>query len=359
MAYARKQIGNGVWLVAAVALFAATLVACDSPEPEITVTGTHPTLAIGTTHTCGLRENGQAVCWGSRPWDKLYTPSDSFVAISAGHDYTCGLRDDGIAMCWRNYEDGRASPLRDEGFLERYRDKYGSIDDGRASPLKDERLAAISVGYWHGCGLRADDTAVCWEDEAISPGGKFITISAGWSHTCGLREDGAAVCWGGNEYGRASPPRDERLAAISVGYWHGCGLRADGTAVCWGDNEYGQINPLGVASDVRAQSHRSWWRWWDNEYGEVSPAVGKFTAISAGAWHTCGLREDGVAVCWGANSSGRVNAPVGYSFLLVSAGERHSCGLIQDGTAVCWGANSFDRAFPAGPGGTYLIPGNP
>ena len=365
MAYDRKQIGNGVWLLAIIALLAATLSACGSPEPEIietimvTPTMVAPTLDVGIDHTCGLRANGQAVCWGSKPWDKLDTPSDSFVAISAGGNYTCGLRDDGIAVCWRNNEDGRASPLRDEGFLARYRDKYGSNEDSRASPLRDERLTAISVGDWHGCGLRADGAAVCWEDEASPPGGKFTSISAGWSHTCGLREDGAAVCWGDNEDGRASPPRDERFTAISAGYRHTCGLRDDGTAVCWGDNAYGQITPFNTASDVRTRTRtwRSWWIWGDNEYGEISPAVGKFTAISAGAWHTCGLREDGVAVCWGGNSYGRIYAPESYIFLSVSAGAWHSCGLIQDGTAVCWGAGSSSRAFPAGPGGAYLIPG--
>ena len=37
-----------------------------------------------------------------------------------------------------------------------------------------------------------------------------------------------------------------------------------------------------------------------------------FQSISAGASHTCGLRTDGVAVCWGSNHWGSVDAAVGY-----------------------------------------------
>ena len=63
-------------------------------------------------------------------------------------------------------------------------------------------LAAVSAGYWHSCGMRTDNTAVCWgyneESRADAPSGTFITVSAGYSHSCGIRTDNTAVCWGDN-----------------------------------------------------------------------------------------------------------------------------------------------------------------
>ena len=38
-----------------------------------------------------------------------------------------------------------------------------------------------------------------------------------------------------------------------------------------------------------------------------------FTAIAAGDWHSCGIRPDNTAVCWGNNSYGQSEAPAGVS----------------------------------------------
>ena len=38
-------------------------------------------------------------------------------------------------------------------------------------------------------------------------------------------------------------------------------------------------------------------------------AGGTFAAISAGNWHSCGIRTDHTVVCWGADNYGRTDAP--------------------------------------------------
>ena len=62
----------------------------------------------------------------------------------------------------------------------------------------------------------------------------------------------------------------------------------------------------------------------------------RFESVSAGYDHSCGVRDDGTAVCWGNNDRGQADAPGGV-FGSVSAGGGHSCGVREDGTAVCWG----------------------
>ena len=75
--------------------------------------------------------------------------------------------------------------------------------------------------------------------------------------------------------------------------------------------------------------------WGDNTDGQTDAPEGKFSTVSAGDAHSCGIRSDRTVVCWGQNSDGRAEAPDG-KFSSVSAGERHSCGIRTDGTVACW-----------------------
>ena len=87
--------------------------------------------------------------------------------------------------------------------------------------------------------------------------------------------------------------------------------------------------------------------WGANDEGQASPPRDvRFTAISAGYGLTCGLREDGSAVCWGNNERGRASPPRDERFTAISVGGDYSCGLREDGAAVCWGANDEGQASP-------------
>jgi alpha-tubulin suppressor-like RCC1 family protein len=85
----------------------------------------------------------------------------------------------------------------------------------------------------------------------------------------------------------------------------------------------------------------------------------KFTQVSAGASHTCGLGGDGQGYCWGYNNYGQLgngynglgansNVPVlvsqgarnpGVIFSSISAGGNHTCAIGSDGEGYCWGYN--------------------
>ena len=85
--------------------------------------------------------------------------------------------------------------------------------------------------------------------------------------------------------------------------------------------------------------------WGDDEYGQASPPEdANFIAISSGGTYTCGLREDGEAVCWGElDEYGQASPPEGTSsFIDIStvSGD-YTCGLREDVSAVCWGAHPF------------------
>jgi len=61
-----------------------------------------------------------------------------------------------------------------------------------------------------------------------------------------------------------------------------------------------------------------------------------FTALEAGMFHTCGVRNDDTLTCWGDNAYGQ-NAVRGGRFIAVSASGLHSCGIRTDGSLTCWG----------------------
>ncbi|MEC7483942.1 MAG: RCC1 domain-containing protein, partial [Candidatus Thermoplasmatota archaeon] len=50
----------------------------------------------------------------------------------------------------------------------------------------------------------------------------------------------------------------------------------------------------------------------------------------------------GKIVCWGNNSSGQCDAPLG-QFIDLAGGSKHSVGLREDGTVVCWGSNQYGQ----------------
>jgi len=72
--------------------------------------------------------------------------------------------------------------------------------------------------------------------------------------------------------------------------------------------------------------------------------------MSAGGRHTCMLRSDGTAACWGA---GEVNTgdgthygqsdPLPDRFVDITAGGFHTCGLKPNGRVKCWGRQDLCR----------------
>ena len=306
-----------------------------------------------------------------------------------------------------------------------------------AGPLAEETpvtFSAVDAGWEHACALRADDTVVCWPLSYHAQGGVwtlpvdslerrtnrvvamrnglFTAVSGGGEHSCALRTDATVACWGHNNYGQANPPRG-RFVAVAAGGWHSCALRDDYTAECWGLSKIGahgdgtRSGNSGGACFIRSPHTTYCWRSAGYE------PDGTFSAISAGAIHTCGLRLDDTIDCWGHGAAGGIDAPgkgrpviplpptrdqlegdsadesprslrwtrsayepmlceprplttaffcsvqgdvgqadpPGGTFSAVAAGGWHTCALRSDNTLTCWGNNTFGQADP--PAGTY------
>ena len=127
----------------------------------------------------------------------------------------------------------------------------------------------------------------------------------------------------------------------------------------WGENSSGQLNapslPAGITYVAVASGayHSLGLRddgiihAWGASNGDVLivpalPSGLTYTAIAAGATHNLALRSDGSAVGWGNNVYGQCNVPPppsGKAYVALALGDFHSLGLRNDGTVAAWGYN--------------------
>jgi alpha-tubulin suppressor-like RCC1 family protein len=230
-------------------------------------------------------------------------------------------------------------------------------------------VVALSAGGMTTCAVAVGGAGVCWGNNVdgqlgdgttvdknvptaiVSGSTVFGSIATGTGHACGLRPSGEAFCWGNNfsgQLGDGSAPNGQltpvpvtgghQFQALVLGDVHTCGLRLDGTAWCWGSNANGRVGDnTTVAQRVTP----------------VAVAGGlTFTALAAGAGHTCGLTAAGL-YCWGAGGGGRLGdgsavdrraptlvAAPGITFIAVAAGVGHTCAITDSNTAMCWGGGT-------------------
>ena len=333
------------------------------------------TLSAGEDHTCILKSNGEAYCWGDNSVGQLGNGSTEssmipvavsgdlrLKSISAGWDHTCGVTDDNDAYCWGRGRYGRLGNGSSENSM---------IPTAVSGGLSFE---SVNSGLAHTCGITTDGDAFCWgrnEDGIlgnnsiesspvpvpVSGGLTFGSINAGSATTCGITTNGDAYCWGASDFGsllgQGDDDRDGKIApglvagefnfkpnSISVGLDHVCAISTADEAVCWGRGRYGKLgigsaDGLGVIENLMTPREVK---------GNIS-----FTLITTGIFQTCGIATDGKAYCWGRNGSGQLGdgtttmrvepaaVSVNLNFKDIAIGSDHACGISSNDEVYCWG----------------------
>ena len=280
-------------------------------------------LSVGSMAACVIDRASAAWCWGDNDFGQLATPPGAFsttaIAVdvpaltrfgATGAQAFCGFTSDGAAMCW-----GRA----DFGML------TANVPRGTVVTVAGGPYTEVGIGRLGGCGLGTTGIGYCWGNNQrgeigstaiplltsttnptpIDGGRTYDFVASGWLHACGLTKTGAAYCWGlGELLGAGGTPADT-ISRV----------------------------PLLVSG------------------GHT------FSQLAIGPSHTCGLKADGQAWCWGRNASGQlgdgsgtnsrvpVQVATSLRFSTIAVGDviqaptGYTCALTDDGTAYCWGRN--------------------
>jgi alpha-tubulin suppressor-like RCC1 family protein len=220
-------------------------------------------------------------------------------------------------------------------------------DDGAVSP--GPPVIAVAAGGGHGCLLRVDGTVGCWgNDEYESLGSDPAGEGTCGSHPCRVAPRPVAGLSG--------------VTQIAAGRAATCALRGDGTVLCWGANDAGQLGHSGGDHSCLGGTPCNW-------SASLVTSLPSVVQISVGESHACARTSAGALYCWGDDTFGQLGGgatgtqsskPVavhltGAIDVSASGKGRHSCAVKNDGTAWCWGANvrgelghdpSADKACP-------------
>jgi alpha-tubulin suppressor-like RCC1 family protein len=244
----------------------------------------------------------------------------AWTEVSAGVAHSCAVRSDGAAFCWGANDRGQLG----DGALDT---PAGAVRVSLADPI-----ASVSAGQSRSCARTTSNAVYCWGatwtsrdgiwemsrtqpiPEAV-PGAPLLgTVSVGGFTTCGSDPTGAAYCWEANPRGEmgvgantgsVAPIRvasGVALSHVSAGMLQSCGVADSGAAFCWGDDSFGQ---LGVPAESLTQRCDQQKLVCSTVPVQVTGSL-RFVQISAGLGsHTCGVTIDGGIACWGLGVSGQ------------------------------------------------------
>jgi alpha-tubulin suppressor-like RCC1 family protein len=336
-------------------------------------------LAAGALHTCALLGDHTVWCWGANGDGQLGDGTQdghvlpvqvvgitNATAIAASEFGTCARLVDATVQCW-----GRGS-------LGQLGNNTQTAAQLTPTPVREPAnnndlfdIRSITAGAYHYCAIRSTGATVCWgynwygqlgnNSTALATlpvpvatfGGQHrpAAISSGLYTTCADTSYGQTYCWGNNWYGTFgnggtvdSPvptlafggvymrKAGQRLVA---GDRHACVMSSFfGQPYCWGANDAGQLG------DPHPAQRTPW-----------GVALTDIIAMSAGANHTCALREDSSVWCWGydqddelldgsyMNQSSPVRANVTSNLIAIA----DQCVLHSDGFVLCWGDNRYGQ----------------
>jgi alpha-tubulin suppressor-like RCC1 family protein len=151
----------------------------------------------------------------------------------------------------------------------------------------------------------------------------------------------------------------DEFSRTIVGKGHSCGLDGAGRLSCWGDNRFAQLG--GGTCE--------WSRPEPLPVRELPPGI---TEVAVGGKTSCALTGDGLAWCWGDNTSGQVGngsggggedvvptatpvAGIPAEVIGIAVGESHACALLRDGSVRCWGDNRRGQLGVGLPVGTLAM----
>merc|ERR1711871_278268 len=228
-----------------------------------------------------------------------------------------------------------------------YKESAVSLEFVVSGSETDKNWHDVACGGLHTCAIKKDtkfsldqqfdQVVFCWgrdeEGQATVPDAlatvKAKAVYAGWSSSCmvAIETPNVLNCWGTTPAGTsavASQSAGKEWIRVSLGHKHACGIVANagelqGDLVCWGDDTDEKVSGKGT---------------------------GQFKDVCVGISHSCSIRADGRATCWGFNGLGRSPIPRALrslQFSSLTCGVSHTCLMDDKGFGGCWGHGAHQQ----------------
>ncbi|HEU4539347.1 MAG TPA: hypothetical protein VFS00_34745, partial [Polyangiaceae bacterium] len=314
------------------------------------------------------------------------------VSLSLFFTHSCAVRADGGAFCWGQ----AAGDVLGGGSPNEFEPRPRPVLSAPGVPLAG--VTSLAVGVSHACAVVAGGQARCWGQNyrgqlgdgdfdaspyarpvLASPGVPLAgaqAIAVGAEHSCAIVAGGQVRCWGAGgqgqlgdnspvpDFGHESPFPVTVLSApgaplagaqsLASSVYHICAVVAGGQARCWGDNTSSQLGH-GFGFDLYASLARPVLA------AEGGPNLTGVQSIAMGWFHTCAAVAGGQARCWGDNVAGQLGfeASIPYeAFPLpvlaspgvpltgaqsIAASARHTGVLTTAGGVLGWGDDAFGQ----------------
>jgi len=251
-------------------------------------------LMAGSGHSCVLRNNKTAWCWGDNRkgqigsntdfvYETAHTPKkvfglDAVTSITAGWQHSCAVND-GDIYCWGSNRFGQlgTDPGVQDGF---------ALRPIQVKATSSKKWISVIAGGKQTCAESDDDEWWCWGDNSFGQTGQIVTeawawsspkkvdtvsgiqkLSTGRSHVCS-HTNTLIKCWGQANAGKTTrdPFTEQKqwhlpvdwtfepatVVDISAGKYHSCAVLDLGEVWCWGSRTWGQVGILDTESSTQS-----------------------------------------------------------------------------------------------------------
>jgi hypothetical protein len=281
--------------------------------------------------------------------------------VLPGYKHSCALRVEGTAYCWGSPADGRLGNGMPNNFPV----------DRPTAVVGDVRFTELVVGEHSTCAVSNGRKVYCWGwnttgllgtgdrlnrsvPTQILDEGDFISVALGEDHACALRMSNVIACWGRNFSGVLgfktsesfiTRPTDVEGATLfqnvkAASLVNTCALDGLGFPLCWGARGTFEQQQPATSCDSTAC------------YGptRVAGIAPSLAAIDVAYFHTCGLSITGIATCWGQRSPTVRPVQTTLRFKKLGASTVYaesSCAISRDDdTGHCWLWDTRSQTLP-------------
>jgi alpha-tubulin suppressor-like RCC1 family protein len=342
-------------------------------------------ITAGSYHTCVRSAYGNVYCWGANGSGQVGPVSTTsfpcinqaagynhtcvsapaligagFKQVDAGNNHTCALKTDGSAVCWGPDDVGQIG-LQNGIFQHSVLGLTNVAGDVNGTPLV---FSSISAGHLSSCGTTTDGRLFCWGQMSFATGltesspatGSGAAPGLGWGFIPSDEDGSPAEVVSGSTSGFSG------FSGVTAGVLGGCVLMGQET-ICWGANTFGQagVIPPNVCDPTHCLPST-------NVPPFTSNLLGPAVRLSTEEVFTCADMANGTVECFGANDRGQLGSGTtlaasatpqivgtgGTAMQLhgVTTGTSHACALDTSGAAFCWGKNNRAQLGNGDPTGT-------